>query len=90
MLAFPTTDDTELLPIIQRVRVIEGLLKGNAHATASASQEELKRMKEQQDTWVEELEMINARLQTMERDRMMQVSVARLERGVSMMGIRRQ
>ena len=81
MLPFPTTDDKELLPIIQRVRVIEGLLKGTAHATASASHEVLKRIKEQQDIWVEELEMIDARLQEMARDRMMQVFVARLERG---------
>ena len=53
-------------------------------------------MKEQQDVWVQELKMINAQLLAMqqdriaqkevtERDRIMQESVAKLARGVSIM-----
>ena len=89
MLAFPTTNDEELVPIIQRLRIIEGLLHINEQATVNATQEELTQIKEQQDVWVEELQTINAQLKAMERDRMMQVSVAGLERGVSIMDIRR-
>ena len=89
MIAFPTTDDQELQPIVQRLRVIEGLLHSNTQGTASATREELVRMKEQQDVWMQELQMINAQLCLMERDRMMQVSMARLERGVSLMEVRR-
>lgn len=97
MIAFPTTDDQELQPIVQRLRVIEGLVQRlrvieghfNAQGTPSATREELVRMKEQQDVWMQELQMINAQLCQMERDRMMQVSMARLERGVSLMGVRR-
>lgn len=87
--AYTTADDEqELTPIEQRMRVIKGLLKYNAQTTQSATREELERMKEQQDVWVEELKMINAQLEAIKRDRIMQLSVARLERGVSIMGIR--
>mgnify|MGYP006879457898 CR=1 FL=1 len=57
-------------------------------------------MKEQQDVWVQELNMINAQLlaiqqdriaqkEEIERDRIMQESVAKIARGVSIMNFRR-
>lgn len=66
--------DEELMSIIQRLKVIEELLKFNVQMTQSATREELERMKEQQKNLLLEMQTINTQLQAMERERVMQLS----------------
>ena len=74
--------------IIQRLKVIEELLTSMCRLY-SATREDLERMKQQQENLLLEMQTINTQLQAMERERVMQLSMAKIKHMTSIMDIRR-
>jgi hypothetical protein len=76
--------------LVQRMKVIERLLALNAEARDTSEREELERMHYQQSLWIQELQMIGEQLQTIVRNHELQASIDKIERGMTILGIRRQ
>ena len=76
--------------LVLRINVIQRLTAFNAKARDSSSREELERMHKLQNLWIQELEMIGEQLQTFVRNHEMQASIDKIERGMTILGIRRQ
>ena len=75
---------------MKRMLVIRRLIETANDQVGNASYEELLQMQKQQAGWLQELQSINEQLLTLNRDRMMQASVERVEQGLVRLGIRRE
>ena len=90
---FPSmAEDTELMPLMRRMDVIENLLKANIAKTddPSTSREDLERIHAQQDVLLAQIHKINTQLEAIGRERSMRNSIARIERGARRLGIFRE
>ena len=89
---FPSmTEDTELMPLMRRMRIIENVLQINIAKTydPSTTREDLERIHVQQENMLAQIHNINTQLEAIGRERSMRNSIAKLERGVGRLGIRR-
>lgn len=87
---FPSMkEDTELMPLMRRMGIIENLLKANIAKTddPSTNREDLERIHAQQDVLLTQVHEVNTQLEAIGRERSMRNSIARLERGARLLGI---
>ena len=84
-------EDTELMPLMRRMGIIENLLLANIAKIEdpSLTRQDLNRAYAQQDVLLADVKKINNQLEAIGRERSMRTSIARLERGVTRLGIRR-
>ena len=90
---FPSmTEDAELMPLMRRMGIIENLLKANIVKTddPSTNREDLERIHAQQDVLLAQVHNINTQLEAIGREQSMRNSIARVERGVKLLGIFRE
>ena len=89
---FPTMkQDKELFPLMQRTAVIERLLAATKTKLddPSTTPKELARMYEEQKSLLANMQTISTKIELIVFERLMYMSIARFERGVSRLGIRR-
>ena len=90
--AYPSmTDDADLMPLMRRMGVIEGILQANIQTQqdSSTTHADLVRLHEQQEGLLANVREINAKIESIWWERRMRSSVEKIENGLSRLSIRR-
>ena len=91
--AYPTlAADPELLPLLQRMAVIEGVLRANVQTQAdtSTTHADLLRLHGQQAGLLDEVRRISTQLEAIATQRTMEQSMLKLEHGMVLLGVDRE
>ena len=84
----PSSEAHDVEYVIRRMSVIASLVRVNVERRKDPmTRSELIRMHAQQQAWLYEMQAMNEQLAVMHRNRQMERSVARLERGMNRLGI---
>lgn len=84
--------DSELMPLVRRMGIVKNILQVNVAKTDDPSirREDLQRMQALQHVLMCEIDKINAQVEAIVRERPMRESVAKYQRGVTLLKIRRE
>lgn len=91
--AYPTlAADPVLLPLLQRMAVIKGVLRANVQVQAdtSTTRADLLRLHGQQAGLLDEVRRIKTQLDAIATQRSMEQSMLKLERGMVLLGVHRE